>query len=420
MKQNTNTKSNFGKKGWAYIIFSMVALILMTALTTDSLNVTIPRMAAERGWNQATLLSVFTYAGWISVLGSVAVGWMLDRKGSRFTFVVSFLVGGLSYIWWGFSHTIWEYTVSATLLACAANAFGMMCCSNLLSYWFPTKKGLALGWATIGNNLSPVIIVPTIAVLLPKIGIGKTCLIFGLIMLIMAVISFVAVKNTPEEAGCYPDNDPDFAKHFQEEPESTLTVKEILMNKNTWLSGIIYGLLMIVTVGLMSQFIPRLMSFGFSEGTAAALFSGVALVGSVGSYFWGWLDQKLGTKNCSVVFSLWFGAAVLFNVIPFRGSLYLSLLMIGCAIGGTTNLSASLVGSLFGRYDFARAWMVVNPITAVLRNCAYAILALALQLTGSLDGAYIVFVGMCVLAAILSAVIKDTNAIRAVSQSQEK
>ncbi len=410
MKQNTNTKSNFGKMGWLYIFFALVALILMTSLTVDSLNVTVPQIAAERGWNQATLLSIFTYAGWISVAGSVAIGWLLDRKGSRFVFVLSFLAGGLAYIWWGNSHSIWEYAVSATILSCAANAFGMMCCSNLLSYWFPTKKGLALGWATIGNNLSPVIIVPTIAFLLPRLGMGKTSLIFGGIMLLMAVISFFCVKNTPEEAGCYPDNDPQFREHHQETPESTLSVKEILKNKNTWLCGVIYGLLSIVTVGLMSQFIPRLMSFGFEMGEATAMFSAVALIGAVGSYLWGWLDQKLGTKNCSIVFSLWFGAAVLFNVLPGTICLYISLFMIGCAIGGTTNLSASIVATLFGRFDFARANMVVNPIIALLRNCAFAILAVALQVTGSLDGAYIFFVGLCVVAAVLSALIKEKGA----------
>lgn len=62
-----------------------------------------------RAWlEQATLLSIFTYAGWVSVLGSIFIGWLLDRKGSRFVFVVSFLAGGLAYIWWGNCGTIWE------------------------------------------------------------------------------------------------------------------------------------------------------------------------------------------------------------------------------------------------------------------------------------------------------------------------
>lgn len=408
MKKETKfstTKSNFGRIGWMYILFSLVALILMTSLTVDSLNVTVPFIAGERGWNEAQLLSIFTYAGWVSVLGSALIGWLLDRKGSRFVLVVTFLVGGGAYIWWGNASSVWAYAVSATLLSCAANGFGMMACSNLLSYWFPTKKGLALGWATIGNNLSPVIIVPLISYLLPVIGMEKVALIFGGVMIIMAVVSFVAIKNTPEEVGCYPDNNPNFAK--EEVQESTLPIRSILKNPNTWLSALIYGFLSIVTVGLMSQFIPRLGSFGFDTGTATAVFSVVALIGAVGSYLWGWLDQKIGTKWCSVVFSLWFGAAVLFNVLPGRACLYISLVMIGFAIGGTTNLSASIVATLFGRFDFARAWLVVNPMIAVLRNCAFVILSIALQITGSLDGAYVFFVVLCVTSAILSVLVRE-------------
>ena len=404
-KEFSTTKSNFGKTGWLYILFSMVALILMTSLTVDTLNVTVPFLAGERSWDEAQLLSIFTYAGWVSVLGSALIGWMLDKKGSRFTLVITFLIGGLSYIWWGHSTSIWAYAVSATLLACSANGFGMMACSNLLSYWFPTKKGLALGWATIGNNLSPVIIVPTIAYLLPKIGMEKVSLIFGGIMILMAVISFVAIKNTPEEVGQYPDNNPNFVK--EEVQESTLSIGSILKNPNTWLCTLIYGFLSIVTVGLMSQFIPRLMSFGFDVGAATGMFSAVALIGAVGSYIWGWLDQKIGTKWCSVVFSLWFAGAVLFNILPGRACLYISLVMIGFAIGGTTNLSASIVATLFGRFDFARAWLVVNPLIAVLRNCAFLILAIALEVTGSLTGAYVFFVILSVIAAVLSALIRD-------------
>ena len=407
-RKNTNTKSNFGKIGWLYILFSLVALMFMTSLTTDTLNVTIAKFSQERQWSQDVLLSISTYSGWVSIAGTVLVGWLLHRLGSRMVLTLTFVVGGLSYIWWGYAGSLWQYAVAACVFSVCANAFGLMACSNLLSYWFPTKKGLALGWATMGNNLSPVIIVPIMSWLLANTGLERSFLTFGIAMVVLAVISWLAVRNTPEELGCFPDNDPDYtAGHADEREKSGMPVSQILLNRNTWLAGLGYGLLYLVTVGLMSQFIPRLISQGIPEEKATFMFAVVALIGVVGSYLWGWLDQRLGTKPASILFAVWFGLAVLFNVLPGQVCLYISLVMIGCAIGGTTNLSASLVGTIFGRFDFAKAFTVVNPIMSVVRVCAFSVLALALNVTGSLTGAYLCFIVLCAVSAVMFAFVKE-------------
>jgi hypothetical protein len=81
--------------------------------------------------------------------------------------------------------------------------------------------------------------------------------------------------------------------------------------------------------------------------------------------------------------------------------------MIGIAIGGNANWPASLVSSAFGHRNFAKVYSLVNPAISILRVCCFATLAAALSLTGSLTGAYIVFVGLAVLAAILIFFVND-------------
>ena len=53
--------------------------------------------------------------------------------------------------------------------------------------------------------------------------------------------------------------------------------------------------------------------FGFSITVAASIMSACAIVGVVGSFLIGVLDQKLGTKKAMIVFGCWYACALLFN-----------------------------------------------------------------------------------------------------------
>ena len=63
MKQRTDTKSNFSKRGWWVIIYCLIALFLYTGTTVDGMNITIQAFVDEYGWDYATLLGFGTVAG---------------------------------------------------------------------------------------------------------------------------------------------------------------------------------------------------------------------------------------------------------------------------------------------------------------------------------------------------------------------
>jgi cyanate permease len=73
--------------------------------------------------------------------------------------------------------------------------------------------------------------------------------------------------------------------------------KEILKMPKTWIMGIAYGFIGMATVGLMSQLVPYLITRGFGQKQAIGTLTVAAIIGLFGSYFWGVIDQKLGTKK---------------------------------------------------------------------------------------------------------------------------
>ena len=58
--------------------------------------------------------------------------------------------------------------------------------------------------------------VPLMPKLFATTSLETGMIIIAIILAVVAVLGLLFVKNTPEEAGTYPDGDPDFAKHGAE------------------------------------------------------------------------------------------------------------------------------------------------------------------------------------------------------------
>lgn len=411
-RPNTDAKSNFGAKGWNVILFVGAMLFFSTGTSVDGLNVTVNGLAALHGWDVATLLGFSTLSGLVSIAGMFVFGLICHKKGARFTAFVSLVLGGASYIWYGHVTSITQYAIALCLVSVFANVHAWIAGGAYLASWFPKKKGLALGWATMGNNLASAFIVIILTALSGFGGLPTAITIVGVAIIALAFWG-LTIHNNPEDMGATPDNQPmtpDEIDDYRAKANSYVspwTYSKILRTKEFWLISIGLGLYMLVTVGVMSQLVPRMVSLGMEQNSAIFTMTVCAIVGLAGSYLWGVLDQKLTTRIATAVYGVWYGVAIIFNLLPGTVCLYISIFMIGVAIGGNANWPASLVSTVYGYRNFAKVYTLVNPCISIIRVCAFSVLAAAMTLTGSLSGAYIVFVVLAFVAAALILAVND-------------
>ena len=214
--------------------------------------------------------------------------------------------------------------------------------------------------------------------------------------------------------GCTPDN----GSFTQEEIEANLkelqsyrspwTPAKLLANKQIWLIGLGFGIYILVTVSLISQLIPRLTAAGWTEVKATGMMTVAAVLGLVGSYATGWLDQKIGTRKAFIIYGLWYLAALILCALPASDPvLYASIFFIGIGIGGVGNLFPSMTATVFGRFDFVRAMGVLNPITSIVRSFAFVLLAFGLQRLGGYSGSYAIIAVVDVIGILLVSRIDD-------------
>ena len=323
---------------------------------------------------------------------------------------ICLIAASLSYVALGHSNTLVAYAICLTLVTCFINGAAYIAGGALVAQWFPKKKGLANGFTTMGHNSGSAFYVPLIGFLLGALGFANGMTVTAIAGAILGVIGLIFVRNTPQEMGMLPDNvtqevyDREYFEGDSDE-KGGWTVGKLLKTKEMWLCALVVGINQLVTTGVMSQLVVRNTQIGFEQSKAVALMTVAALIGLVGSYIFGALDQKLGVKKAILIFLAWYAVALLVNCSNTMIGVYISVFMIGISVGAAANFIVSLPASVFGRHGFATVNSVFFPLMQVVLMMNYLVNAAALKLTGSLRGAYFVFVGLLIVNMILIAVI---------------
>ena len=417
--QSENTKANFGK-GWIIIFYCMIMFWFLIGFSIDGQNIVIDvfvgQHAAELGYDDPTLLhakllELAMWAGFIGVIAYFVIGRICTKIGGKALSVVCLALAGASYIFYGHATTIGTYFIGLTLVTVFINGAAYIGGGNLVTQWMPKKKGLANGFTTMGHNLGSALYVTLIAALIGAYGMAKGMTITGVAAIVVAIVALFVIKNTPQEMGVLPDNvtqdvyEREYAD-LGENAESRWTVASLLKTKEMWIVAVIIGINQLVTTGVMSQMVPRNMELGFTQPKAVALMTVCALVGLCGSFAFGFIDQKFGVKTSIILYLCWYCVALAVNVVlnNMIGG-YICVAMVGIAIGAAANFMTSLPASVFGRHNFDLVYSIYFPIMEIVLMLNYIINAQALRITGSLRGAYVVFIGLLLFNIILIAVL---------------
>ncbi|GHU68379.1 hypothetical protein AGMMS49983_20950 [Clostridia bacterium] len=427
MAQPSKTRTSiggFGGRGWFIIIYCGLMFWFFVGMVNDGQNFTAPAFAAKTGIDYPLVLSMSTIAGIVGVILFILFGQINRKLGAVKASTLSLVIGGLAYIMVGQVNTLASYAVVLCVLGGSMMSAGYISGGILVANWFPKKRGIVMGYTTMGHNLASAFYVPLIALLVGGYGLTRGVMLPGILTIILGVIGLIFVKNTPQERGVFPDN-VDEATYRKEyftdnlDEDGGWTTKALLKNKQLWLSATSTGIIQLITTGIMTQLVVRNVSLGFEEGQAVAMMTVLALIGVVGSWAFGVIDQKLGTKKSMYIFVAWEIIALAANVSETQFGIYLSVVMIGAAIGGSANFTVSLPANVFGRHGFSKVNSVVFPIQGFFTSIAFVINAIALSLFGTLRAAYVIFIILIAFDLLLIRQVKE-GAYNRDFQAEEK
>ena len=418
-----NMSMNFSK-GWGIILYQALMFFLLIGFSIDGLNIVAPAFSESSGVDYPSVLSMATIAGFIGIVVYIFAGRVNVKIGPRLMSGGCLIGAGLSYVFLGHTSTLVTYCIALTLVTCFINSAAYIAGNTLIAQWFPKKKGLANGFTTMGHNCGSAFYVPLVSAAIAAFGFANGLSLLAVIAIVLGVVGLLLVRNTPQEAGMYPDNvskEVYEREYFQgsAEDDGGWTVVKLLKTKEMWLCALIIGINQLITTGVMSQLVVRNVGIGFTQEAAIGLMTVCALIGVAGSYAFGAIDQKLGVKKAILLFLAWYCVALAVNCTDTVIGVYVSVAMIGVAVGAAANFIVSLPASVFGRQGFTVVNSVFFPLMQIVLTTNYAVNAAALKVTGSLRGAYFVYIGLLVVNMVLTFIINPTKYNKDVAVEQE-
>lgn len=411
-----NAKPNFGARGWLLIIAGMLCLFMAGTGKNDALNVIIPKFNEIFGWSVTRMSLVGTIGGYIAAVCMFFIATIIEKVGVKKIVVTCGFLMVIGICGYNFVNSFTAYVICVMLVLFGEVGLGPFGVPMLVQNWFPTKKGLAMGWVTVGNNLGSIFINWLLVGSWAAFGLKGGFFPWAAIGLVGVLLIAFFIKEYPEQHGLRPDNDTSMSREeadrllkagLEYAKTSPWTMKKLFKTPQTWKIAIGVGFLGMGGIGVITMMVPCFISKGFSDTTAMFMMSAAAVAAIPCSIGLGVIDSKFGTKKAALAIIVFAFCSLCFMALPVKWTVWVGAVGGAAMMGCTNNILASLTSSVFGRYDFQKAFPTLYPVFCIIQSSGLAIVGTLSDISGGFTVPYLVLAGANLVGFIIIMSLKD-------------
>jgi MFS family permease len=379
-------------------------------------------IAEEFGGSRLGVSLGLTVTNAVGALAAPLIGQALDRFPLRRIIGAGAISMALGFLALSRIRTPLEfYLVLGAFIGFGASAMGGLATAKLVANWFVRRRGLALGIAATGISASGVVMPFVSAALIENLGWREGFLVYGLFTaLVVLPLVLRLVISTPEDVGLRPDGlapealgENGSAGMMRTRPllPTAPTTAPVLRSANFWVLGGILGLLFCSQGATLTHMVPRITDAGVSLTTASLVMSVCAGFGILGKLSFGWLADYWSARS-----AIWFtiGCQITGQIAMFQEHTLpvftLGAALFGYGMGGVVPLQGALVGRLFGRERFGKALGLLRPVMFPVQIIGVPLAGWIFDTTGSYAPAFMTFIGLYALAAVLALAFREPGA----------
>lgn len=420
--------------GWYIVAIAFLANFMAVGTGFYAFNAFLEPLCAAHGWTRTQVNMALMLGTPFGLLGQFFFGTLVMRMGVKRLMITGSLISGTAFMLLFQVSSLWLFYVLYILLYVGNGAYGGIVASSAVSNWFVRKRGQALGIATAGMSLSGALLPFGAMIMITRMGMGTTAILIGAAVLTVAPLCRLVIVNWPEDRGLQPDgaSEPPAGEEpklpgnlamgittsgLPVEPSCPISdgptawpFSRLVKTSAFWKVGLAYAMAMIGVVGVMSQLKPRFVEVGFSDTTAMLLMAATALAGTIGKYVWGALcDFIAAPKMASTIMAI--NSIGLFSALFVHSpaATFLFICLFGFAMGGVMSTYPIIVADLFGRKAFASVFRFM-AVFLMIQMLGFGIAGVSFDRFGSYTPAYILFVVLDVIAALLVFSVKRPQA----------
>ncbi|CAN5511471.1 MFS transporter [soil metagenome] len=293
----------------------------------------------------------FLMSGLFSLIG----GWLVTRIGLKKLMIVGCVMLGVGVVLHSQAGSAEMVYLSRFLMGASLGFVGVTPCVVLVSNWFQSGRGTALGIALTGTSLGGSFVSLLSAPLIANLG-WRTALLSlsAVVWLVLLPCIFIFVREKPE------------LENIEEIAETTdgMTLREALRTPLFWVFALCAALVFYPIFTMLQQFILYVQTpkIGLSASTAAFGQSALFAISVGGKFLAGFLSDKFRATGVMVFFALLMFLSSLVLLDLTAGNALLVLLPFAIGYGGTWVMLQRLAADFFGRREIGKILGLITLI----------------------------------------------------------
>ncbi|MFC1843909.1 MFS transporter [Thermodesulfobacteriota bacterium] len=404
MPENTS-KIRTVHYGWYVVAAGTLCIFASLGFGRFALGMLLPAMAESLNltYSQMGLISTSNFVGYLVAV--LLCGHINSKTGSRVLISCALLLVAVSMLLVSRANSFITVALIYTLTGMGSGASNVPMMALIASWFGAGQRGKAAGFVVIGSGFAILLsgkMIPYLNQMGGSEGWRISWLVLGMIVLVITVICFLVIRNTPAELGLEPvDSKKNSIKGII--PEIAENVSSAT-RKDIYHLGAIYFLFGFTYVIYATFIVTALVQErGFSEAVAGNFWSWVGFLSLFSGPVFGTLSDKLGRKTGLImVFSIQMCAYLLVAFsLPIK-FLYLSIGCYGIVAWSIPSIMTALVGDYVGPQRTARVFGFITFIFALGQIAGPAIAGFLAEKYGNFSSSFMMAAIFAGLAVFLS------------------
>ena len=315
-------------------------------------------------YTQLGLLGTANFIGYLSM--AIIGGFLAARFGTRMIISLALVLMGITMILTGLAESF-GFAFAMRLLTGLGNGAAYVPAMALGSAWFAVKKrgfatGIVSGGIGLGTFLSGIL-VPFLLTSYGADGWRYSWYILGTIVIVIAIIVFLFLRNQPEDKGLLPvgqEEKEEIQTSSLKNKVSSLDWKKVYRMKGMWYLGIVYffyGLSYIIYMVFFAAYLVKEM--GCTEAWAGGLWAMVGGLSIFCGVIWGSISDRIGRGNGAALAYLVLGVSyIVYALVKSEAGFYLSAILFGLTAWSIPTIMAAAAGDLSVQDLLLQDWVL--------------------------------------------------------------
>ena len=395
---------------------AFAALFSVVGLALYGLPLYYDFMVREFGWSRTMVTSGNALSKLVvGPLFGFGAGWIVDRFGPRRLMLAGILMAGAALAGLGAMSAVWAF-----YLFYFFNALGYVCggplpIQVLLSRWFDTSRGKAMGIAYLGIGVGGAIVPLLSAWLTSHFGWRVSLQLVGALIV---AIAFPFAFFIPDPRDRHAPGEP---VEPRARPSTASGRATAVLSTPAFYLLALGSMCSIAAVGGTNQHLKLFLSLdrGYAQSDAAQIISLVLAISIAGRLFMGWLADRMPVKYVMLLIYVLVAGSMPLLLIGSRATMYAFAIVFGLGLGGEYMIIPLMAGQLFGVEVLGRVMGIVLTADGVAEATAPMFVGYLRDHGGAYTAGFITLVATAIAGAVAIALLPQRTVLVCESSTAE-